>query len=69
MIRDVPILYDISPPLGQGLAVFPGDTPLTREVVLDLDPMLRATTIRRACRSESGPWIRSSGAAGWCGWK
>jgi arylformamidase len=28
-------LFDISPPLGPGLAVFPGDTPLSREVLLD----------------------------------
>lgn len=28
-------LFDISPPLGPGLAVFPGDTPLSREVMLD----------------------------------
>ena len=31
-----PVLYDISPPLGPETAVFPGDTPLEREVVLDL---------------------------------
>ena len=29
-------LFDISPPLDGRLAVFPGDTPLSREVVLDL---------------------------------
>ena len=29
-------LYDISPPVGPSLAVFPGDTPLTREVLLDM---------------------------------
>jgi arylformamidase len=29
-------LFDISPPLDDRLAVFPGDTPLSREVVLDL---------------------------------
>lgn len=29
-------LYDISPPLTPDLAVFPGDTPLTREVLQDL---------------------------------
>jgi arylformamidase len=31
-----PVLHDISPPLGPETAVFPGDTPLDREVVLDL---------------------------------
>ena len=31
-----PVLYDISPPLGPETAVFPGDTPLAREIVLDL---------------------------------
>lgn len=30
------MLYDISPPLGASLAVWPGDSPLTREVLLDL---------------------------------
>ncbi len=29
------MLYDISPPLSPSLAVFPGDTPLSREVLLD----------------------------------
>lgn len=29
-------LYDISPTIGRGLAVWPGDTPPTREVLLDL---------------------------------
>src|SRR5438067_2090314 len=32
------MLYDISPPLSPQLAVWPGDTPLTREVLLDNDP-------------------------------
>ncbi len=51
MTRDVPILYDISPPLGQGLAVFPGDTPLSREVVLDLDrgDPVTLSTLRATC--------------------
>ena len=31
-----PVLYDISPPLGPETAVFPGDTPRAREIVLDL---------------------------------
>jgi len=31
------MIYDISPPLGPGLAVWPGDTPLRREVLCDLD--------------------------------
>jgi arylformamidase len=30
------MLIDISPPLGPSLAVWPGDSPLTREVLLDL---------------------------------
>jgi arylformamidase len=30
------VLYDISPPVSPGLAVWPGDTPPTREVLLDL---------------------------------
>ena len=31
------MLYDISPPLQTDTAVFPGDTPLQREVLLDLE--------------------------------
>lgn len=31
------MLYDISPPLRPSIAVWPGDTPLTREVLTDLD--------------------------------
>jgi arylformamidase len=30
------MLYDISPPAGGSLAVWPGDTPLSREVLLDI---------------------------------
>ena len=30
------MIYDISPPLSPRLAVWPGDTPLTREVLCDL---------------------------------
>ena len=30
------MLYDISPPITAGLAVWPGDTPMTREVLLDM---------------------------------
>lgn len=30
-------LYDISPPLNEQLAVWPGDRPLSREVLLDID--------------------------------
>ncbi len=40
------MLYDISPPLTPDLAVFPGDTPLSREVLLDLahgDPLTLST--------------------------
>lgn len=36
MRGDRGILFDISPRLDERLAVFPGDTPLSREVVLDL---------------------------------
>jgi arylformamidase len=31
------MIYDVSPPLGPRLAVWPGDTPLRREVLCDLD--------------------------------
>ncbi len=31
------MIHDISPPLGPRLAVWPGDTPLSREVLLDID--------------------------------
>ena len=31
------MLYDITPSLTPGLSVWPGDTPLTREVLLDID--------------------------------
>jgi arylformamidase len=30
------LLYDISPPIGPDLAVWPGDTPFAREVLLDM---------------------------------
>ena len=30
-------LYDITPPVSPSLAVWPGDTPASREVLLDLD--------------------------------
>src|SRR5438309_1350459 len=30
------MIYDISPPLSPRLAVWPGDTPLTREVLLEI---------------------------------
>jgi arylformamidase len=46
-----PTVYDISPPLGPDTAVFPGDTPLEREVVLDLargDPVT-LSTLRSTC--------------------
>lgn len=36
MRKQANALYDISPPLGPETAVFPGDTPLAREIVLDL---------------------------------
>src|SRR5258708_5325182 len=31
------MLYDITPPITPKLSVWPGDTPLTREVLLDID--------------------------------
>ena len=30
------MLYDITPPITPNLAVWPGDTPLTREVLMDM---------------------------------
>src|ERR1051325_937115 len=30
------MIYDISPPISASLAVWPGDTPLSREVLLDI---------------------------------
>ncbi len=40
------MIYDISPPITPGLAVFPGDTPVSREVLLDMqrgDPLTLST--------------------------
>jgi arylformamidase len=40
------MIYDISPPLKPGIAVWPGDTPLTREILLDTrrgDPITLST--------------------------
>lgn len=40
------MIYDISPPITPSLAVFPGDTPPTREVLLDMvrgDPLTLST--------------------------
>ena len=37
MNRREPDIFDISPPLGPATAVFPGDTPLRRDLVLDLE--------------------------------
>jgi arylformamidase len=34
--RQEPDIFDISPPLGPATAVFPGDTPLRREIMLDI---------------------------------
>jgi arylformamidase len=44
-------LYDISPPLGPDTAVFPGDTPLEREVLLDLadGDVVTLSTLRSTC--------------------
>jgi arylformamidase len=36
MASDPRILYDITPTVSEGLAVWPGDTPPTREVLLDM---------------------------------
>ncbi len=51
MKRQEPALYDISPPLGPDTAVFPGDTPLDREVVLDLarGDTVTLSTLRSTC--------------------
>ncbi|HEX5272447.1 MAG TPA: cyclase family protein, partial [Gemmataceae bacterium] len=32
------MIYDVSPPLSPRLAVWPGDTPLTREVLAEIGP-------------------------------
>jgi len=32
-----PMIYDLSPPVSAALAVFPGDTPMSREVLLDME--------------------------------
>lgn len=42
------MLYDISPPMTPAIGVFPGDTPLTREVLLDMGhgDHLNLSTIR-----------------------
>ena len=37
MKRRVPDIFDISPPLGAATAVFPGDTPLRRDILLELE--------------------------------
>jgi arylformamidase len=46
-----PRLYDISPPLGPGTAVFPGDTPLERDVLLDgaRGDAITLSTLRATC--------------------
>src|SRR5262249_18505226 len=31
-----PLIYDISPPIHEGLAVWPGDTPYARDLLLDM---------------------------------
>lgn len=51
MRRPEPVLCDISPPLGRETAVFPGDTPLEREVVLDLarGDTVTLSTLRSTC--------------------
>jgi len=49
--RPQPVLYDISPPLDPETAVFPGDTPLDREVLLDLarGDTVTLSTLRSTC--------------------
>jgi arylformamidase len=44
-------LYDITPRVGRDLAVFPGDTPLTREIILDLErgDSVTLSTLRATC--------------------
>ncbi len=44
-------LFDISPPLDPDLAVFPGDTPLSREVILELGrgDAVTLSTLRATC--------------------
>lgn len=51
MRSENPVLYDISPPLGPDTAVFPGDTPLQRDVVLDLTrgDSVTLSSIRSTC--------------------
>jgi arylformamidase len=51
MNRREQALYDISPPLGPDTAVFPGDTPLGREIVLDLarGDAVTLSTLRTTC--------------------
>ncbi|MBT8478718.1 MAG: cyclase family protein [Gemmatimonadetes bacterium] len=46
-----PTVYDISPPLGPETAVFPGDTPLERDVVLDFaqGDTVTLSTLRSTC--------------------
>ena len=46
-----PRVYDISPPLGPDTAVFPGDTPLSREVLLDgaRGDAITLSTLRATC--------------------
>ena len=45
------MIYDISPVLGPGLAVFPGDTGLTRQIVLDQrrGDAVTLSTLRATC--------------------
>ncbi len=51
MRSEKPTLYDISPPLGSETAVFPGDTALEREIVLDLalGDTVTLSTLRSTC--------------------
>lgn len=51
MRRREPVILDISPPLGPDTAVFPGDTPLRREILLELqrgDPVT-ASSLHATC--------------------
>jgi len=67
------VLYDISPPLTPDIAVFPGDTPLSREVLLRLedgDPVTLSTlhTTVHVGAHIDGPNHYAAGAPGVDAW-
>ena len=37
LCHGAPMIYDLSPPVSAALPVFPGDTPMSREVLLDME--------------------------------